>query len=131
MAPMEPIIDLRSDTVTQPTPSMRRAMACAEVGDDVYGEDPTINRLEERAAELMGREAALLVPSGTMANQIAVNLLSRRGGEVIGEARCHIFNFEHVAMADISGAVPRPVASFRLISLARSFHISRPRGQVE
>jgi len=109
MAPMEPIIDLRSDTVTQPTPSMRRAMACAEVGDDVYGEDPTINRLEERAAELMEREAALLVPSGTMANQIAVNLLSRRGCEVIGEGRCHTFNYELGAMAAISGALPRPV----------------------
>jgi len=111
MAPMEPIIDLRSDTVTQPTPSMRRAMANAVVGDDVYGEDPTINRLEERAAVLMEREAALLVPSGTMANQIAVNLLSRRGCEVIGESRCHIFNYEHGAMAAISGALPRPLAS--------------------
>jgi threonine aldolase len=86
-------------------------MAEAVVGDDVYGEDPTINRLEERAAELMEREAALLVPSGTMANQIAVNLLSRRGQEVIGEARCHIFNFEHGAMAAISGALPRPIAT--------------------
>ena len=111
MAPMQPIIDLRSDTVTQPTPSMRRAMAAAAVGDDVYGEDPTVNRLEERAAELMEREAALLVPSGTMANQIAVNLLSRRGQEVIGETRCHIFNYEHGAMAALSGAVPRPVAA--------------------
>jgi threonine aldolase len=84
-------------------------MADAEVGDDVYGEDPTINRLEERAAELMERDAAMLVPSGTMANQIAVNLLSRRGREVIGEARCHIFNFEVGAMASISGALPRPI----------------------
>ncbi|HQN96680.1 MAG TPA: GntG family PLP-dependent aldolase, partial [Thermoanaerobaculales bacterium] len=106
---MERTIDLRSDTVTQPTPSMRRAMAEATVGDDVYGEDPTVNRLEERAAALMGREAALLVPSGTMANQIAVNLLSRRGQEVIGDARCHIFNFEHGAMAAISGALARPI----------------------
>ena len=109
MAPMQQMIDLRSDTVTQPTPSMRRAMANAEVGDDVYGEDPTINRLEERCAELMEREAAMLVPSGTMGNQIAVNLLSHRGREVIGEARCHIFNFEVGAMAAISGALPRPV----------------------
>ena len=104
-------IDLRSDTVTQPTPAMRRAMAEAEVGDDVYGEDPTINRLQERTAELMGRGAALLVPSGTMANQIAVHLLSRRGSEVIGEANCHIFNFEMGAMAALSGAFPRPVAT--------------------
>jgi len=84
-------------------------MAEAEVGDDVYGEDPTINRLEQRAAELLEREAALLLPSGTMANQIAVHLQSRRGREVIGEARCHIFNFEVGAMAAISGALPRPV----------------------
>ena len=84
-------------------------MAEADVGDDVYGEDPTINRLEERAAELMEREAAMFVPSGTMGNQIAVHLLSRRGREVIGEARCHIFNFEIGAMAAISGALPRPV----------------------
>jgi threonine aldolase len=84
-------------------------MADAEVGDDVYGEDPTINRLERRSAELMEREAALLVPSGTMANQIAVHLLSKRGREVIGEARCHIFNYEVGAMAAISGALPRPV----------------------
>jgi len=109
MAPMERTIDLRSDTVTQPTHSMRRAMAEAAVGDDVYGEDPTVNRLEERAAALMERESALLVPSGTMANQIAVNLLSRRGQEVIGESRCHIFNFEHGAMAAISGALPHPI----------------------
>jgi threonine aldolase len=84
-------------------------MAEAAVGDDVYGEDPTINRLEERTAELMEREAALLVPSGTMANQIAVNLLSRRGREIIGEARCHIFNYELGAMAAVSGALPRPI----------------------
>jgi threonine aldolase len=84
-------------------------MADAEVGDDVYGEDPTINRLEQRTAGLMEREAALLVPSGTMANQIAVNLLSKRGREVIGEARCHIFNYEFGAMAAVSGALPRPV----------------------
>ena len=84
-------------------------MANAEVGDDVYAEDPTVNRLEERAAELMEREAALFVPSGTMANQIAVNLLSRRGQEVIGEARCHVFNYEVGAMAAISGVLPRPI----------------------
>jgi threonine aldolase len=104
-------IDLRSDTVTQPSLSMRNAMAKAEVGDDVYGEDPTINRLEERTAELMGREAALLVPTGTMGNQIAVHVLSSRGSEVIGEAACHIFNFEMGAMAALSGALPRPVAA--------------------
>jgi len=106
---MNYLIDLRSDTLTQPSDSMRRAMASAEVGDDVYGEDPTVNRLEARTAELMEREAALFVPSGTMGNQIAVHLLSRRGREVIGESMCHIFNFEVGAMAAISGALPHPV----------------------
>ncbi len=106
-------IDLRSDTVTQPTPSMRRAMAGAEVGDDVYGEDPTVRRLEERAAELLGFAAALFVPSGTMGNQIAIRLLARRGEEVIVDERSHIYNFEMAAMADLSGAMARPVPSRR------------------
>ncbi len=108
---MDRIIDLRSDTVTRPTPSMRRAMAEAEVGDDVYGEDPTVARLEERAAALLGREAALFVPSGTMGNQIAIHLHTVPGSEVIGEAGCHVFNFEMGAMAALSGALPRPVPS--------------------
>ncbi len=86
-------------------------MANAEVGDDVYAEDPTLNRLEEKTAELMDREAALFVPSGTMGNQIAINLLSRRGHEAIGEAQCHIFNYELGAMAAISGVLPRPIAT--------------------
>jgi threonine aldolase len=77
------LIDLRSDTVTQPTSAMRRAMAEAEVGDDVYGEDPTINRLERRAAEILGKEAALFLPTGTMANTIAIKLQSEPGQEVI------------------------------------------------
>ncbi len=102
-------IDLRSDTVTHPTPAMRRAMASAEVGDDVYGEDPTIVRLEERAAALLEREAAVFVPSGTMGNQIAVHLHTIPGSEVIGEVRTHIFNFEMGAMAALSGALPRPI----------------------
>src|SRR5881227_874114 len=88
------IIDLRSDTVTKPTPEMRRAMAGAEVGDDVYGEDPTVNRLEARAAEIFGREAAIFVPSGTMGNTIAVKIHTRPGQEVICEQRGHIFNYE-------------------------------------
>ena len=104
-----PIIDLRSDTVTHPTDRMRKAMAEAEVGDDVYGEDPTINRLEERAAELMGREAAVFVPTGTMGNQIAIHIHSHPGSEVVAEAGCHIFNFEMGAMATLSGTLPRPV----------------------
>src|ERR1700691_4463875 len=82
-------IDLRSDTVTKPTPAMRAAMAAAEVGDDVYGEDPTINRLEARAAEIFGREAALFVPSGTMGNQTAIRLNTQHGQEVICEASAH------------------------------------------
>ncbi len=91
-------IDLRSDTVTKPTPAMRTAMAAAEVGDDVYGEDPTINRLEARAAEIFGREAALFVPSGTMGNQTAIRLNTQHGQEVICESRSHIVEWE-IAMA--------------------------------
>ena len=108
---MERIVDLRSDTVTRPTPAMRRAMAEAEVGDDVYGEDPTVRRLEERAAELMGFDAGLFVPTGTMGNQIAVHLHTVPGSEVVGDAGCHVFNFEMGAMAALSGALPRPVPS--------------------
>jgi threonine aldolase len=104
---MPEIIDLRSDTVTKPSPEMRRAMFEAEVGDDVYAEDPTINRLEARAAETFGREAALFVPSGTMGNQIAIKLHTAHGQEVICEERSHIFNSEMAMMAHFSGVVPR------------------------
>ena len=103
------MIDLRSDTVTHPTDSMREAMSTAVVGDDVYGEDPTINRLEERAAELMGREAAVFVPTGTMGNQIAIHLHTHPGSEVVAEAGSHTFNFEMGAMATLSGALPRAI----------------------
>lgn len=92
-------VDLRSDTVTVPTPEMRRAMADAEVGDDVYGEDPTINRLQERAASLTGTAAALYVPSGTMANQLALRVLGRPGTEVVCQARAHVFRYEAAAGA--------------------------------
>ncbi len=102
-------IDLRSDTVTKPSPEMRRAMFEAEVGDDIYGEDPTINRLEKRAAEIFGREAALFVPSGTMGNQIAIKLHTTHGQEVICEERGHVFNYEMAMMAHFSGVVPRTV----------------------
>jgi threonine aldolase len=105
------MIDLRSDTVTKPTPAMRRAMAEAEVGDDVYGEDPTVNRLQERAAELFDKEAALFVPTGSMGNQIAVKLHTRPGDEVVIEERGHIYNYEMAAMSAISGALARPVRS--------------------
>src|SRR5271167_2272413 len=102
-------IDLRSDTVTKPSPEMRRAMFEAEVGDDVYGEDPTMNRLETRAAEIFRREAALFVPSGTMGNQIAIKLHTHHGQEVICEERGHLFNYEMAMLAHFSGVVPRTV----------------------
>ncbi len=102
-------IDLRSDTVTKPTDEMREAMARAEVGDDVYGEDPTAIRLQERAAEMMGKEAALFVPSGSMGNQIAVRLHTEPGQEVIIEERSHMFNLEMAGMAAISGALAHPI----------------------
>src|SRR5215510_1462581 len=104
------MIDLRSDTVTKPTPAMRRAMAEAEVGDDVYLEDPTVNHLQERAAEILEKEAALFVPSGTMGNQICVKLHTRPGTEVVVEQRSHIFNYEMGAAAAFSGVTLRPVA---------------------
>src|SRR5262245_30868412 len=88
---------------------MREAMACAEVGDDVYGEDPTARRLQERAAEILGKEAALFVPSGTMGNQIAVRLHTQPGQEVIIEERSHMFNLEMAGMAVISGALAHPI----------------------
>ncbi len=103
------IIDLRSDTVTVPTPSMREAMARAEVGDDVYGEDPTVIRLEEMAAARMGKEAGLYCASGTMANQVAVMTHTRRGDEVILEEEAHIYYYEAGALAVLSGVQPRLV----------------------
>jgi threonine aldolase len=103
------VIDLRSDTVTRPTAEMREAMSVAEVGDDVYLEDPTVNRLQARAAEIFEREAALFVPSGTMGNQIAVRLHTSPGQEVITEERGHIYNYEMAAMAVVSGALARPI----------------------
>ncbi|MDQ3908482.1 MAG: beta-eliminating lyase-related protein [Acidobacteriota bacterium] len=106
-----PFIDLRSDTVTKPTPAMRRSMAEAEVGDDVFGEDPTVNRLQERAAELFEREAAIFLPSGLLGNQLAVKLHTRPGVEVVCEERGHIYNYELAAMAVISGTIPRVVTS--------------------
>ncbi len=106
---MTDFIDLRSDTVTRPTPAMRRAMFEAEVGDDVYGDDPTVNRLERRAAEVFGKEAALFVPSGTMGNTIGVKIHTRHGQEVICEARAHVLNYELSMLAWFSGCVARPI----------------------
>ncbi len=103
------MIDLRSDTVTQPTPEMRRAMAEAQVGDDVFGEDPTVNRLQERAAQLLGFEAALWVPSGVMGNEIAIRVLTEPGQEVLCEERSHVVQYELAGMAVLSGVMPRVV----------------------
>jgi threonine aldolase len=103
------VIDLRSDTVTKPTPEMRRAMMDAEVGDDVYGEDPTVNLLEQRAAEISGKEAALFVPTGTMGNTIAVKLLTEHGQEVICDSRAHLLDYELSMVAWFSGCVIRAI----------------------
>jgi threonine aldolase len=105
------MIDLRSDTVTKPSAKMRAAMAQAEVGDDVYGEDPTINRLEARAAEVFGKEAALFVPTGTMGNTIAIKLHTKHGEEVICDARSHVLDWELSMMAWFAGCLARPIAA--------------------
>jgi len=88
------VIDLRSDTVTKPSDAMRKAMARAEVGDDVYGEDPTVNRLQDMAAAMLGKKAALFVPSGTMANQLSIRIQTQPGQEVIVESKSHIVRYE-------------------------------------
>lgn len=107
------MIDLRSDTVTQPSPEMRRAMADAEVGDDYYGDDPTVERLEKLSAEMLGKEAALMVTSGTMGNLVAVLAQTRRGDSMICEARCHIFFNEHGHIAALCGVLPIRIAGPR------------------
>lgn len=103
------VIDLRSDTVTKPTAAMREVMARAEVGDDVYGEDPTVRALEERVAAILGKEAALFVPSGTMANQLAIRAHSEPGDEIIADGRSHILLYERAAPAALAGVMPRPI----------------------
>ncbi|MGA2535976.1 MAG: low-specificity L-threonine aldolase [Terracidiphilus sp.] len=107
------MIDLRSDTVTRPSAEMRAAMAAAEVGDDVYGEDPTVNLLERRAAEVFGREAALFVPTGTMGNQIGIRLHTQPGQEVIAESRAHILDWEMATTAAFSGCLVRAIPAER------------------
>ena len=107
------VIDLRSDTVTKPTPAMRRAMAEAEVGDDVYGEDPTVNRLEQRAAEIFEREAAMFVPTGSMGNQVGIRLHTHHGQEVICEAHSHVVDWEMASMSAFSGCMPRTLVGDR------------------
>lgn len=105
----QPAIDLRSDTVTRPTAEMRAAMASAEVGDDVIDVDPTVERLQHRCAEILGKEAAIYMPSGSMTNQIAVRLHCQPGDEFLCEADCHIYNYEQAAFAQLSGVVARTV----------------------
>lgn len=110
---MSDLIDLRSDTVTRPTPGMREAMFKARVGDDVFGEDPSVNALEEKAADILGLQAAIFAPSGTMANQIAIKVLTRPGDEVILEAGSHPFNFESGAAPVISSVQLHPLPGRR------------------
>src|SRR4030095_15739173 len=107
------MIDLRSDTVTRPTPAMRRVRPEAEVGDDVYREDPTVLRLEEKVAELLGMEAALFVPTGSMGNEVAIMVHTRPGEEVLLDAQSHIMNYELGAMAAFAGVMPRPIEGER------------------
>ena len=103
------LIDLRSDTVTKPSPGMRQAMARAEVGDDVFGDDPTVNKLQEKVAELLGVEAALFVPSGSMANTVCILSHTQRGDEVIIEKNSHSFNYEAAAAAVLGGVQLHPL----------------------
>jgi threonine aldolase len=113
-------IDLRSDTVTKPTPGMRAAMSAAEVGDDVFGEDPTVNRLEERVADLLGKEAALYVPSGTMSNQICVKAHTQPGDELLCDINCHIYNYEAGGPAVLSGVMCRTLdGDFGILDLSQ------------
>ncbi|MCS7045335.1 MAG: aminotransferase class I/II-fold pyridoxal phosphate-dependent enzyme [Gemmataceae bacterium] len=121
------IIDLRSDTVTRPTPAMRAAMAAAEVGDDVFDDDPTVHRLQERVADLLGKEAGLFVPSGTMSNQIAVKLHAGPGDELLMDADCHIYNYEVGAPAALSGVTCRCIeGTYGIIDAAQLEGKCRP-----
>ena len=122
-----PPIDLRSDTVTRPTPAMRRAMAEAEVGDDVFGDDPTVHALEARTAELLGKEAAVFVPSGTMANQIAVGVHTRPGDELLCSTTSHVYVWEAGGIARLSGVTARTFeGDFGLLSLDEIKEAIRP-----
>ncbi|HKM65657.1 MAG TPA: GntG family PLP-dependent aldolase [Candidatus Acidoferrum sp.] len=109
ISPVEGAVDLRSDTVTRPSDEMRRVMAAAEVGDDVYGEDPTVNKLQKRAAEIFGKEAALFVPTGCMGNLIAIRIWTHHGSEVLCEDRSHVNLYELASMSAIAGCMPRAV----------------------
>ena len=123
----DPMIDLRSDTVTRPTPAMRAAMQAAEVGDDVFGEDPTVNRLQERVAALLGKEAALYVPSGTMSNQVCVRAHTQPGDELICDVDCHIYNYEAGGPPLHSGVMCRTVeGDFGVFDVAQVADKIRP-----
>src|SRR5256885_1864881 len=125
------MIDLRSDTVTRPTAAMRQAMANAEVGDDVFGDDPTVRRLEERVAELLGKEAALFVPSGTMANQIALRAQTERGDEVLCGVGAHCWRSESGALAALAGVQTQIVGTdgtFTAADVRAAFHPYDPYG---
>lgn len=124
--PHDPV-DLRSDTVTRPTPGMREAMHAAELGDDVMGEDPSINRLQAQIAALLGKEAALFVPSGTMSNQIGVKVHCQPGDEVILESGCHIYNYEQGGLAQLSALATRTVDGvYGVLRCEQLRHLIRP-----
>jgi threonine aldolase len=121
------MLDFRSDTATKPTPAMRAAMAAAEVGDDMSGEDPTVNRLQERLAEMLGKEAAMFAPSGTMTNQIGVRVHCQPGDEFLCETHCHIYNYEQGAFAQLSGLAARTVeGEFGVLRLEQLTNLIRP-----
>ena len=129
MTPDGRFVDLRSDTLTRPTPGMRAAMAQAEVGDDVYGEDPSVNALEARVAELFGHEGALFVPSGTMGNQICLRLLVPPGEELVCDSDAHVVTYEHGAAAQLGGIQTRTLVSPRgLLDPTAVASILRPAG---
>ena len=125
------LIDLRSDTVTRPTPGMRKAMASAEVGDDVYGEDPTINALQERVATMLGKEAAVWVPTGTMANQVALGSLAGMGDEIICDRNCHVVNYEGGAISALWGVQSLVIDGPRGIFTAEAVRAALRSGQGE
>ena len=120
-------IDLRSDTVTQPTPGMRDAIAQCLVGDDVIDVDPTVAQLQERIAQLLGKEAAIFMPSGTMTNQVALRVHCQPGDEFICEANCHIYNYEQGAFAQLSGLVAQTVmGDFGILQPAQLVGLIKP-----
>ncbi len=119
-------IDLRSDTVTKPTQAMRKAMAEAEVGDDVLGDDPTVKELERRTEEILGKDAAVFVPSGTMANQLALRCQTQHGDEILLDANAHIYWYEAGASAALSGVICRTLPGVRgdILIIRRSYRAS-------